>query len=273
MLPHRASAQGGSSVEGTSGSAYGMSLSSADQRRLPDRRRVVERRMAERRALVDRRKMPVRRAVRESARVHIRRAMQLLARLEPVAPTDETREEFRVANQRLWLALQELPPTQRVGRRGVWAALVALLGVALAGVAVFITRGPAAPREPSVSTTFVALPRSTTVLDTAANTPAPNTDELAPSAQSGALAQASESLAIALQNYDDRLDVFKRQQMSCAVLESAFVAVSQRWIAYSSERKRLAAPLRPARAAADRAFYAAVDSAERRHGQSGCPRP
>jgi hypothetical protein len=250
-----------------------MTLSSADQRLLPDRRRVVERRMAERRALVDRRKMAVRRAVRESACVHIRRAMQLLARLEPVAPTDETREEFRVANQRLWLALQELPPTHRVGGRGAWVALFALLGVAVAGVAVFITRGPAAPREPGVSTTAAALPQSTSMLDTVANTPAPKADELAPSAQSVAFAQATESLAIALQNYNDRLDVFARQQLSCAVLESAFVAVNQRWVSYSSERKRLGAPLPRARAAADRAFYAAVDSAERRHGQSGCPRP
>lgn len=215
--------------------------------------------------------MVPRRQVRESAGVHIRHAMQLLTRLEALAPTDEAREDFRVANQRLWLAFQESNPVRPPRRRGRWAAVLALLGVAAAGAFVFVMRGGAGQPDPSDGPTSAAV--STPLAAQAAPAPAAAATGPAPAAQPTLFDQLGESLWAALQNYQDRFDLFQRQQMDCAGLESAFVAVNERWVAYSVERKRLTTPLDPARASADHSFYAAVDTAENHQERSGCPRP
>jgi hypothetical protein len=242
-----------------------------ERRQRPDRRSGAERRLEERRMLVDRRKMALRRRVHESAGVHIRHAMQVLTRLEALAPTEETREDFRVANQRLWLAFQELAPAKSTSHRGRWLALMSLAGVAAAGVVfVSLSRGAAGARDPAGAGTPIAAPAA------AEASPAPAAlvaarDSVA--ARSSAFDQRAEALATALQTYGDRFGLFERQQLNCAALESAFVAVNERWITYGLDRKRLAAPLNAARAAADRSFYAAVDSTEGRQDRSGCPRP
>ena len=256
-----------------------------DRRRSPDRRRGEDRRIDERRVLPDRRKMAVRGLAQETPRVQIRGAMRLLAKLEALAPTEETREEFRVANQRLWIAFQDLGPKRSVARRGVWAAVIGLLVLAGAGVVVFFPRAAGGGGPPERSTgavgTFATRPPPTTGSPPSATEPqpsimpGPDTSATGPqsSAQPLSLEQLGESLATALQQYQDRLELFQRQQMGCDLLDSAFVAVSQRWLAYSVQRKGIAAPLGPTVAAADHSFYAAVDSVETRHERSGCPRP
>lgn len=270
-----------------------MNGSPVDRRRSPDRRRGVDRRIDERRVLADRRRMSLRRVVQESPRVHIRGAMNLLAKLEALAPTEETREEFRVANQRLWLAFQDLSSTRGVSRRGTWAAVIGLLVLAGAGVVAFFPRaagGGPPERSSSAVGSFAtrpppadagSRPPSTAGSPPSATQPQPSLttgpDTTAtgsqPSAPPLSLEQLGESLGTALQQYQDRFELFQRQQMGCDLLDSAFVAVSQRWLAYSVQRKGIAAPLGPTVVAADHSFYAAVDSVETRHERSGCPRP
>ena len=63
------------------------------------------------------------------------------------------------------------------------------------------------------------------------------------------------------------------RRADCRELAGALVAVEQRWIAYSVQRKQLTGSLDAAHAAADRGFYAATDSVESGYERSGCPRP
>lgn len=254
-----------------------------ERRRRPDRRAGVERRLEDRRLLADRRKMVPRRRVRESPGVHIRHAMQLLSRLEAVAPTDATREEFRVLNQRLWLAFQELTAAKHPPRRARWVAVAGVVGLLGAGVLVAsLTRGAGVVRQPAGTDTTAASstppgpPTPPTPSPPPETSPANTVPVPAPKVQAtgpGALDQRGDSLAAALQTYRDRFDLFQRKQMNCAGLESAFIAVNERWIGYGLQRKQLPGTLNPARAAADRSFYAAVDSTESLHDRSGCPRP
>src|SRR5713101_3654196 len=117
-----------------------MSISPVDRRRKPDRR-GADRRVDERRVLVEQRSTEPWRQVRNGAGAHIRQVMQVLARWESLAPTEESQQEIRRASQGLRRAFQELAPVRKPSRRGRWAAAIALLGVAAAGLVVFVPKG------------------------------------------------------------------------------------------------------------------------------------
>lgn len=193
--------------------------------------------------------------------------MQFLARLEALAPTDAAREDFRVANQRLWLAFQRLTSARPPRRRGRWAAVGALVLVAGAGVYVYLTPGgtgllehPGGSTPPVTQAPPVLAPAAPLSLADPPGPP-PLIDELA------------DSVGAALQNYEDRFELFRRKQLDCTDLAQAFVAANDRWVAYSVERRKLAIWLGAARAAADRGLYVAMDSVEDHQEKSGCPRP
>ncbi len=83
---------------------YG-SMTNLERRHVADRRSGVERRTpGGRGALPDRRNRP---AQWETAREHVRNAIQLIDVLEPALSADQ-RENFDAAVRRLWHALQAL---------------------------------------------------------------------------------------------------------------------------------------------------------------------
>jgi len=89
----------------------------------------------------------------------------------------------------------------------------------------------------------------------------------------GAFAAVSDSLAADLRDYQSRAARFAGWRTDCPGLGGAFATLEQRWITYSVQRRKLAGPLDPARAATDTAFYSAMDSVESNYARSGCPRP
>lgn len=248
-----------------------MSISPVDRRRKPDRRRGADRRVDERRVLDDQRSPEPWRNGRNGAGAHIRQVMQVLSRWESLAPTEESQQEIRRASQGLRLAFQELAPVRKPpppSRRGRWAAAIGLLGIAVAALVVFVPRGIVGRAAASISGSRDTGQQAVTGVASAGDSSRPPSP-----APPSALDQAGESLATALQSYQDRQELFERKLVDCAGLASAFVAVNQRWFDYTLVRNSLGLPPASAAAANDPFYAADVDSVASRYERSGCLHP
>jgi hypothetical protein len=87
------------------------------------------------------------------------------------------------------------------------------------------------------------------------------------------LNRRTDSLALALTAFDDRVRMFEAHQMTCAGLSRGLQQVEDGWLAYNIARKETLAPFDSTREARDRSLYANVRAVERRFERSGCSRP
>ncbi len=180
------------------------------------------------------------------------------------APTTET-----------WRTPVRTPALRIPARRRSRVPLV----LAIAGSAVllfFLGQRVVGPGESAVPIAPVASADAESV--TASSTPASGGGQTsAAQARSapalGELQRLGDLLASGLRDYQERATLFGEKQANCRGLAAAYVAVEQRWIAYSVERSKHVGSLDPPRAVADRAFYADMDSVEAGYSGTGCPRP
>lgn len=87
------------------------------------------------------------------------------------------------------------------------------------------------------------------------------------------LSRRSDTLALALTAFDDRVRMFEAHQMTCAGLSRGLQQVEDGWLAYNIARKETLAPFDSTREARDRSLYGDVRAVERRFERSGCSRP
>jgi hypothetical protein len=83
----------------------------------------------------------------------------------------------------------------------------------------------------------------------------------------------SDSLSLAVRNFQDRASLFADGRMDCGALGAGLASVEKLWPTYNLERRARMAGFDQRRASQDQGIYAAVDSVESRFERSGCPRP
>ena len=87
------------------------------------------------------------------------------------------------------------------------------------------------------------------------------------------LDRRADTLALALNVFQDRARMFDARQMPCSGLARGLQQVEDGWLDYNLARKETLTSFDPAREARDRALYADVRTIEQRFQRSGCPRP
>lgn len=87
------------------------------------------------------------------------------------------------------------------------------------------------------------------------------------------LNRRSDTLALAMTAFDDRVRMFEAHQMTCTGLSRGLQQVEDGWLAYNIARKETLAPFDSTREARDRSLYGDVRAVERRFERSGCSRP
>ncbi len=134
------------------------------------------------------------------------------------------------------------------------------------------TPPPAARRPPRRAESGNTQPPRPTQPAPAATTPPPPPppQPVSPFARFDRL---SDSLSLAVRNFQDRASLFASGQMDCGGLSSGLVTIENLWITYNTERRARMTAFDARRASQDQALYAAVDSVESGFEQSGCRRP
>ena len=87
------------------------------------------------------------------------------------------------------------------------------------------------------------------------------------------LNRRTDTLALALTAFEDRVRMFEAHQMTCGSLSHGLQQVEDGWLAYNIARKETLAPFDSTREARDRSLYVDVRAVERRFERSGCSRP
>lgn len=93
------------------------------------------------------------------------------------------------------------------------------------------------------------------------------------SAVGAVLSRRTDTLALALTAFEDRVRMFEAHQMTCAGLSRGLLQVEDGWLAYNIARKETLAPFDSTREARDRSLYVDVRAVERRFERSSCSRP
>jgi hypothetical protein len=193
----------------------------------------------------------------------------------PVWPEPSVTPPARAPTTETWRTPVQTPALRIPARRRSRVPLV----LVVAGSAVllfFLGQRIVGPGENAVPIAPAASADAESV--TASSTPAsgggqPSVAQAQSASALGELQRLGDLLASGVRDYQERATLFGNKQANCRNLAAAFVAVEQRWIAYSVERSKHVRSLDPPRAVSDRAFYADMDSVEAGYGRTGCPRP
>jgi proteasome lid subunit RPN8/RPN11 len=87
------------------------------------------------------------------------------------------------------------------------------------------------------------------------------------------LDRLSDSLAGAVQSYQERARMYTAGRADCTILGRGLVGVESGWAAYNAEKKTLTLQLDATRSQRDLTLYSSVDTVEAHFDRSGCRRP
>jgi hypothetical protein len=83
----------------------------------------------------------------------------------------------------------------------------------------------------------------------------------------------ADTLALAIESYQVRAQMFDAHRMTCEDLARGLVLSEQEWIGYNAVRRVAQAALDSTRSTRDLGLYRDIEATERHFEQSGCARP